>query len=123
VRDATQRHDNGVLGQQAQLVRQEFVAIIYLGTDRLVIRRQTFDGIGNAAVDKLEVVTGRLRMVAASGNAHPARRKAAPAGSNSRGIYTEYHPGIPRAVGTRGRTCRILQQPIADLKTRRSCDE
>jgi hypothetical protein len=65
VRDATQRHDNGVLGQQAQLVRQEFVAIIYLGTDRLVIRRQTFDGIGNAAVDKLEVVTGRLRMVAA----------------------------------------------------------
>src|SRR5210317_1526730 len=45
VRDSTQGHDNSVLGQQPQLVRQELVAGIYLGTDRLVVRRQAFDGI------------------------------------------------------------------------------
>jgi hypothetical protein len=48
------RYNDRALGQQPQLVRQERITGIYLGANRLVVRRQTFDGVRDATVDKFE---------------------------------------------------------------------
>ena len=51
-------------GSVLQFVRKKCVAGIDLRTDRLVVGRQALHGVGDAAVDQLEAIVSRFRMLA-----------------------------------------------------------
>ena len=92
--------------------RQVRAAAVDLGADRLVLRRQAFDGVGNAAVKQLETVVRRFRAVASSEPVlvqHPVQQDACmiarerPAGA-VRSVHSwcetnDHQPGIHIAKG------------------------
>jgi len=54
---------NGIVGKLLQLGGQECIAVVDLGTDRLIVGRQTLDGIRNSALRQFQVVVGTERLL------------------------------------------------------------
>lgn len=62
--NSAERHYDGVFGQSSQFIREIIIAGVYFRTDRLVVRGQAFDRICDSAIDQLQSIVHRIRMVA-----------------------------------------------------------
>ena len=58
VRDAAQRKDDRLAGRSSQFFSQKLITNSDFGYLRLVLRRQTFHRIGDAAIDQFHAVVG-----------------------------------------------------------------
>ena len=54
---------NSIVGKLLQLGGQECIAVVDLGTDRLVVGRQSLYGIRNSALRQFQVVVGTERLL------------------------------------------------------------